>query len=109
MTKEALELYRDKLRPGGLAVLHISNRYLDLDSVLASTEPLVSDFQGVLLSDNSTDGSYGQTPSTVAIFAREAETLKAFKNLHIVTDFEPGVVRPWTDDASDILGPFLSK
>lgn len=109
MTKEALELYRDKLRPGGVAVLHISNRYLDLDSVLASTEPLVDDFDGVLLSDNTTDGSYGQTSSTVAVFAREPDTLKAFKNLHIVTEFEPGKVQPWTDDASDILGPFMAK
>lgn len=109
MTKEALELYRDKLRPGGVALLHISNRYLDLDSVLASTQPLVSGLYGTILSDNQSDGSYGQTTSTVAVFAREQETISAFKALDTNVDFEPGKVRPWTDDASDILGPYLSK
>lgn len=109
MTKEALELYRDKLRPGGVAVLHISNRYLDLDRVLASTQPLVAGLEGVILSDNTSDGSYGQTTSTVAVFAREPETIAPFKDLDTSKPFEPGKVKAWTDDASDILGPFLSK
>ena len=109
MTKEALELYRSKLRPGGVAVLHISNRYLDLDNVLASTLPLVSGLEGVILSDNTTDGSYGQTTSTVAVFARNAETIAPFKELNTTVLMEPGRVKPWTDDSSDILGPFISK
>lgn len=109
MTKEALELYRAKLRPGGVAVLHISNRYLDLDRVLASTQPLVAGLEGTILSDDTTDGSYGQTTSTVAVFAREPETIAEFKALDTAVAFEPGKVKAWTDDASDILGPFLSK
>jgi SAM-dependent methyltransferase len=109
MTKEALELYRDKLRPGGVVVLHISNRYLDLDSILASTEPLVDGLDGILVSNDLSDGSYGQTTSTVAIFAHDQASLEPFKNLDNAFDFEPGRVRPWTDDASDILGPFISK
>ncbi|MCK9912573.1 fused MFS/spermidine synthase, partial [Microbacteriaceae bacterium K1510] len=32
MTAEALQLYAEKLTDKGLVVLHISNRYLDLDS-----------------------------------------------------------------------------
>ncbi len=109
MTKEALELYRDKLRPGGVAVLHISNRYLDLDRILASTEPLVSGLDGIIVSNDMSDGSYGQTTSTVAIFAHDQATLQPFRSLETSSDFEPGKVRPWTDDASDILGPFISK
>lgn len=109
MTKEALELYRDKLRPGGVAVLHISNRYLDLDRILASTEPLVDGLDGIIVSNDLSDGSYGQTTSTVAIFARDQQTLEPFKNLDTASEFEPGLVRAWTDDASDILGPFISK
>lgn len=109
MTKEALELYRAKLRPGGVAVLHISNRYLDLDSVLASTRPLVPGLEGVILSDDTSDGSYGQTTSTVAVFAREPETIAQFKDMNTAIAMEPGKVKPWTDDSSDIIGPFISK
>ena len=35
LTREALALYLDKLEPGGWALLHLSNRVLDLDRVLA--------------------------------------------------------------------------
>ena len=41
MTAEALRMYASKLTPTGVVVLHISNRYLDLDSVLGATLPLV--------------------------------------------------------------------
>ena len=37
MTAEAMRLYLDKLKPDGVVLLHISNRYLDLDSVLGAT------------------------------------------------------------------------
>jgi spermidine synthase len=34
LTREALRLYRSKLRPGGVLAFHISNRFLDLQPVL---------------------------------------------------------------------------
>ena len=36
LTREAIALYRRKLTPGGLLVVHISNRYLNLAPVLAN-------------------------------------------------------------------------
>ena len=36
LTREAVALYLQKIRPGGIAVLHVSNRYLDLASVVAA-------------------------------------------------------------------------
>ena len=46
MTAEALQLYAGKLKDDGILVLHISNRYLDLDSVLGATLPLVPQLEG---------------------------------------------------------------
>lgn len=37
LTREAIDLCVGKLVPGGVLVLHISNRYLELASVLAAT------------------------------------------------------------------------
>lgn len=37
LTKEALQIYRRRLAPGGLLLMHISNRFLDLEPVLAAT------------------------------------------------------------------------
>lgn len=36
LTREALELYRRRLAPGGTLAFHISNRFLDLETVLGS-------------------------------------------------------------------------
>lgn len=110
MTREALQLYLSKLRPGGVAVLHISNRHLDLDSVLAATVPQVPGLHGLIVSDeHNATVQYAQTLSKIAVFARDDAALAPFRAMRGAHAFEPGKVRPWTDDASDILGPFLSK
>ncbi len=109
MTAEALRIYLAKISRNGAAVLHISNRYLDLDAVLGATVKLVDGARGILVSDNSADGSYGQTSSTIAVFAKSAEALAPFESLKGAAPLDAKTLRPWTDDYSDIIGPFLSK
>jgi SAM-dependent methyltransferase len=109
MTAEALKLYLDKLKPDGIALLHISNRYLDLDSVLGATATLIPGIHGFILSDDTSDGSYATSTSTVALFAKDEKTLEPLRTLQEISELEGDVVQPWTDDYSDILGPFLSK
>jgi hypothetical protein len=108
MTAEALRLYASKLTPTGVVLLHISNRYLDLDSVLAATLPLVPELLGVLVSDDEGGGGYARSASTVAVFSKAAATVDTYRVLPH-QDFKPNTVKAWTDDASDIIGPFLSK
>lgn len=109
MTAEALRLYASKLAPDGIVLLHISNRYLDLDAVLAATAPLVPELHGLILSDDEADGSYASTTSTVAIFSKNAHVIDSFRDLDEAYELEPTGLRAWTDDFSDILGPLLSK
>jgi len=109
MTKEALQLYARKLTDKGVVVLHISNRYLDLDSVLGATLPLVPELKGLIVSDDKADGTYAQNTSTIAVFAKNQTALDPFRMLDGAQDFHEGGLSPWTDDASDILGPFLSQ
>jgi hypothetical protein len=109
MTAQALQLYAKKLKVDGVAVLHISNRYLDLDSVLGATLPLVPQLKGVIVSDDEADGSYAQNTSIVAVFAKNELALGPFRALYGAQPFHDGGLKAWTDDASDILGPFLSQ
>jgi hypothetical protein len=109
MTAEAIKLYLDKIKPSGIVLLHISNRYLDLDAVLGATIKVLPGAYGFIVSDDSADGSYAQSTSTVALFAKTAAALEPFRDLEEVSDFDVSNLRPWTDDYSDILGPFLSK
>ena len=50
-----------------------------------------------------------QSTSTVAVFAKSNEALEPLRTLKEISEFDDGDLRPWTDDYSDILGPFLSK
>jgi hypothetical protein len=109
MTAEALRLYLDKVKPDGIVLLHISNRYLDLDSVLGATIKVVPGAYGLIISDDTAAGSYAQSTSTVALFAKSEEALDPFRKLETVYELDAAGLKPWTDDYSDILGPFLSK
>jgi len=109
MTAEAIRLYLDKVKPDGIVLLHISNRYLDLDSVLGATIKVLPGVHGFIVSDDTADGSYAQSTSTVALFAKSKEALEPLRSLVEVLEFDDGGLKPWTDDYSDILGPFLSK
>jgi hypothetical protein len=109
ITAEAIRLYLDKVKPEGIVLLHISNRYLDLDSMLGATIKVLPGVHGFIVSDDEADGSHAQSTSTVALFAKSNEALEPFRSLQEVSEFTDHGLRAWTDDYSDILGPFLSK
>ncbi len=109
MTAEALRLFLAKLTPNGVVVLHVSNRYLDLDGVAAATLKLVPGAKGLIISDDEADGSYAQTSSTVVVYAHSEEVLAPFRQLETIYELDPRGLRAWTDDFSDIIGPFRSK
>jgi hypothetical protein len=109
MTAEALQLFLAKTTPTGVVVLHVSNRYLDLDSVAAATLQLVPGAMGLIVSDDDADGSYGETSSTVVVIAKSEAVLTPFRSLKTVYELDSNSLKPWTDDFSDIIGPFRSK
>ena len=70
---------------------------------------LLPDLKGLIVSDDKADGTYAQNTSTIAVFAKNQAALDAIRALDGAQDFHAGRLSPWTDDASDILGPFLSQ
>jgi hypothetical protein len=108
LTSEAIRMYADKLKPDGLGVLHISNRYLDLEAVLAPTLSAMPDLKALVVEDPADDG-YAVTSSTVVVFGKGEQAIDAFRAVPGTRNMKESTLRPWTDDASDILGPFLSK
>jgi hypothetical protein len=109
MTAEALRLFLAKTTPTGVVVLHVSNRYLDLDSVASATMQLVPGAKGLIISDDAADGSYAQTSSTVVVIAKSEAVLAPFRELKTIYELDANGLRPWTDDFSDIIGPFRAK
>src|SRR6266511_3557870 len=73
LTREALRLYLERLKPGGLLAFHLSNRFLDLEPVVAN---LAGDagLAGLIEEDESEE-TKGVASSTWAVLARTPETL----------------------------------
>jgi SAM-dependent methyltransferase len=105
LTREALALYRRKLRPGGFVALHVSNRYLELRPVVAK---LAADAGwrawGRIDRDVSPEEkARGKQPSSWIVTGD-------YENVASVVlrpGWEPltADTRPtWTDDFSNVLG-----
>jgi hypothetical protein len=126
LTKEAVELFLRKLKPDGVVLLHTSNRYLDLNSVLgAILKMLPPGTAGVAMHDSGErDESYGTSGSSAVVFAKSEAALEPYRSLpgyvsrstpaecdspRCITDLDDNGLRAWTDDYSDILGAFVSR
>jgi len=107
LTSEAFGQYLDKLAPGGFIAFHISNRYLDLASVVAEVAATRGLVTFVRLDGSATDEDMRRdmrSTSLVAAVARNEHDLRSLKGF-AGWDFKKadGSVRPWTDDYSNIL------
>lgn len=107
ITKEALDLYRQKLVPGGIIAVNISNRYLDLRPVLAAISRdlgLAVYFKHHRVQKIQNDISSLYTDSIFAVIADKPETIATFVE---EDNWEPYgkmvTMEPWTDDYANIL------
>ncbi|KAF0170340.1 MAG: hypothetical protein FD161_4688 [Limisphaerales bacterium] len=106
ITREAVELYLRKLAPGGMLAFHISNRYLDLEPVLAN---LAADLRLVTLGCDDmslTDAEFatGREQAHWVVMARDPADLAGFQRRTRWSPLEGNPrVGVWTDDFSSPL------
>lgn len=110
LTREAVRGYLSKLAPGGVIVIHISNRHLELARLVAAvgeTEGLVTFVKtDTKANDFATDY---KSNATVAALARKEVDLKGLAGLYGWQRTRPDGVAPWTDDFSDLIGSLVRK
>ncbi len=92
LTREALRLYLDKLEPGGWALLHLSNRVLDLRAVLSDV--VAAEGAGARVADSE--------HATWAVVARRAEDLEPL-DARFARLASGEASRAWTDRFSSLL------
>jgi spermidine synthase len=110
MTREALDLYLSRLTPGGLLVLHITSRHLELESVVAA---LVrgTGVQAVIKRDKpppakSLDDRVG---SVVVALSRSPQALAPLTAKDGWRPLRDRGVRPWSDDFSNVFGALVRR
>jgi spermidine synthase len=106
LTREALALYEQKLSPSGVVACHISNRHLDLASLIRGA----ADDLGLASTVDAGPAASGAPafvmPSRWAFLARSSDTLRARGLPSIVPFVLKKRGRVWTDDRSDLWSVF---
>lgn len=105
-TAEAMALYKSKLAPHGIVLMHISNRHLELKSVVRGIAA-ANGFKTWIWSnpDEAADDANYIFTSEVAITAEDPEDIGELKwnTFWVLSPPDPSV-RTWTDDYSNIAG-----
>lgn len=109
LTDEAIGVYLDALSPKGVLLIHISNRYIDLEPVLgavARKRGLVAAMRDDIPSG---EGSAMYTASSWVLLTRDAaqlETLRRVAPAKAWRALENPAAKVWTDDHASIL-PYI--
>jgi len=103
-TEEAMEIYKAKLAPQGAVVMHVSNRHLELSSVVVGIADANDLKSWVYSEDTNRDAEYIFSTSVVVSAREEADVGKlASSDQWALTEAKDNQ-RVWTDDYSNVLG-----
>ena len=107
VTEEAVGVYLRALKPDGILLLHISNRYIDLEPVVSA----IAKAQGVeaRVHNNNPQDRVNETPSSWVALARDPALFDELERLRPGERWDwlmPPSGRPWTDDHASIL-PYI--
>jgi hypothetical protein len=103
-TEEAMKIYKDRLAPQGAVVMHVSNRHLELASVIVGIADANDLKSWVYSEDSGRDDEYIFATSVVVSAREEADVGKlASSDQWAETEADPSQ-RVWTDDYSNVLG-----
>ncbi|MBC8101604.1 MAG: fused MFS/spermidine synthase [Cytophagales bacterium] len=104
LTEEAFATYFRHLRPGGVLCVHVSNRYVRLQPVVAATlRKWGTSRKAVVISSDDEDRT-GATASEWVLITNSDRLLKRrdMRSAAQPLETEPGL-RPWTDDYSNLF------
>jgi hypothetical protein len=103
-TQEAMKIYKDKLGPQGAVLMHVSNRHLELASVVVGIADANDLKSWVYDEDSGRDGEY-IFATNVVVSAREEADVGALASSDKWEETGPKAKqRVWTDDYCNVLG-----
>ncbi|WP_375788289.1 spermidine synthase [Bradyrhizobium sp. Pha-3] len=103
-TEEAMAIYKEKLAPQGAVVMHVSNRHLELASVVVGIADANDMKSWVYSEDSGRDNEYIFSTSVV-VSAREDADVGKLASSDVWTETDANEKqRVWTDDYSNVLG-----
>ena len=102
VSREAVRMYESKLKPDGILLFHVSNRYLDVEK-LATAVSLDEGLSAFIRHDDNEEPT-GKAASDYVAAVREVTDLESIPNKE---DWEEGKkptdLKSWTDDYSNMM------
>jgi hypothetical protein len=103
-TQEAMTIYKSKLSPQGVVLVHVSNRHLELASVVVGIADANGMKSWVYNEDSGRDSEY-IFATNVVVSAREAADVGKLASSEQWEETDPTAnQRVWTDDYCNVLG-----
>jgi SAM-dependent methyltransferase len=101
ITTEAFEMYKRRLAPGGVICVHVSNRFLDLQTVVAAVAGQVG-WRAALFDADWTDAM--RYPASWVVLGPDANVIQQLERNGEGTPLEPPRrFTPWTDEHANVL------
>jgi len=103
LTREAYQIYARHLKPDGVLAINISNRYLDLEPVVAQAASEAG-FSGIMIYDEGTSEPF-YVANTWVLLNRDASFFKHanFSDTEVFPLTPKKDFRGWTDDYTNII------
>jgi len=110
LTREAMAIFKEKIKPDGMILMHISNKHMTLAPVVAG----VADANDMVSRANDSDEGYDDDNhifgSMVVAVARRDEDFGELAKKDGWVEQEPDEDEwVWTDDYSNVIGAILKK
>jgi spermidine synthase len=110
LTKEAMAIYKQKVKPDGIVLVHISNKHMVLSSAVAG----IAKANGMVWRGSDSDEGYDEDNhifgSNVVAVARDEAALGRLAKAKSWETVDPDPDKwVWTDDYSNVIGAILKK
>jgi hypothetical protein len=103
ITREAIDMYLERLSPDGLLALHVSNRHMDLERVAAATALSLGGTHVARVTHTPSAVSDG-IPSNVVLVSRSEAAIARVLGWPDAVEVKRVEVEPWTDDYANVPG-----
>jgi len=109
LTREAMNIYFSHLVQDGIVLVHVTNRFIDLEPVLGNLASSLDLKACTLASDCGTYVALCRSTNFKPSVPQDDQSKERFKGLNILPVRRVAAIGVWTDDYSNLFGTILSK
>lgn len=103
LTREALTLYLSRIKGDGLIAFHISNRHMELESVVAATVAKIPGVHMAVVLRQVAKRNFDNHPSHVVFLSRNKATIERAMSLPGGRAADARSTAAWSDNYADVL------